>query len=241
MFIKNTISYRQIHECLLTTAKYPFLSVRTIGISVLIMTFDCLSAIGVALQSTQRDENTILLMLSYLLFSVGIIMWAIRTPEMHCKATSFLIVAGVVCSCLATGINSRDFGLNIPDNYHFWIAFREALTTTVYASLAFTIMPYPVWITFGVLMMAQIRTDKSLRNIYLGKMLINAKLLLVLISVSTCAHVLLVITSYFSPLTLLLAPVLTIWLSVFVVFVIYQVISGTTPGALIQVFTPSKR
>ncbi len=234
MFISNNLSFRQIHECLVSAAKYPFLSVRTLVVSLVVILFECMIALNIAVREGSVSDLHVALIASYIMFTTGIMLWSLKTAEMHNKATWLLIIAGLMCGFLLSGNYKIAADFNSTINAEFWISFRQALTTIAYASLAITLLPYPIWVSFGLLMIEKVRTDKITRNVYLGKMIINTRLILILAFVSICSHVLLVITSYISPVILVFSPLLTIWLTVFIVLVIFQVTSGRTPGALIQ-------
>lgn len=234
------LTFSETKECIAQAFQYPVLSKNTFFVSaltVLAFVISWLTLSGV--KGELRSVASFTIFGSYFLFVISAISWSLKMREMHHVIVKVITLSFIAIVFLWNCLGDSIFAVILNIVSHG--PERGVVTSAVFISLSdmitntaiVSIWPGFYWLSLSVILLAQFRKRANITKGILIRMMINLPVWIMQVFVYVSLGIVLLIMSPLTQLPVLIAPLLTVWNSVFIFLVIVKIENGTPPATVI--------
>ncbi|MEQ0217761.1 hypothetical protein ABLV18_27275 [Klebsiella sp. CN_Kp114] len=235
------LTFSETKECIAQSFRYPILSKNTLCVSVLsVFAFVTCWLTLSGVKGELRPTASLTIFGSYFLFVVSAVSWSFKMREAQHQilkviAFSFITIISL-WNYLGNGMLTviLDVISNGPQRSlvtaEVFIALSDMITNSAIVSL----WPGFYWLSLSVILLAQFRQQANITKGVFNRLMINLPVWIMQVFVFALLCIMLLLMSPLTHLPVLIAPLLTVWNSVFIFLVIVRVENGTPPATVID-------
>lgn len=234
------LTFSEAKECIAQAFWYPVLSKNTIFVSALSVSAFVISWLTLSgVNGELKTAASFTIFASYFLFVVSAVSWSFKMREMHhlivkVIAINFIAIISIWNSLgggmltVIGGVVSHGPQRSII-TANLFIALSDMIANTAVVSL----WPGFYWLSLSVILLAQFRQQTNITRGMLNRLMINLPVWIMQVFVYALFSIMLLLMSPLTQLPVLIAPLITVWNSVFIFLVIVRVENGTPPATVI--------
>lgn len=234
------LTFGELHHIALCALRYPLISRRSLVCCLGVIGMFVISWLSLAGFTEASVQQYSLLGVSYICGATSMIGWGLKTTEMSRNALRagfgiffiIILILNIEDNGIARAAQLLSDGLfNSPTNrIPVMIALRDMLVINALSSL----FPYVFWIGLMWIEFRNFRHNSNFRWNALLRMVANFKLVLYQLFIVGGMSMCLLLLTLWTVLPLLLSPLMTVWVALFVFLSIYRIENGSQPEFILH-------